>query len=244
MKEFQKKWRLSIGRLSGSHGRVSAQNIQRRVTTYGSGHFTTAVLAIVDRQARKRIQGLEEQAVQRDREIAGLSMRGDPEARERTLALEEHAIQRDREIAELSARLSHGAADFARLAATVEGIRAFRPLPSQAVCSNPPLLAPSAPSVSAAKAPNAPLATALRPRPTVPPPPQTPRPAPSTVALHTAPAGFASLIVVDFPALFTEFGGKRFTLLWRGSRDGFGARDFHRRCDGHARTLTLIQDKG
>jgi hypothetical protein len=56
------------------------------------------------------------------------------------------------------------------------------------------------------------------------------------------PAGFASLIVADFPALFAEFRGKRFTLLWRGSRDGFGARDFRRRCDGHAPTLTLIQD--
>jgi hypothetical protein len=57
------------------------------------------------------------------------------------------------------------------------------------------------------------------------------------------PAGFASLIVSQFPALFAEFGGKRFTLLWRGSRDGFGGRDFHRRCDGHANTLTLILDR-
>jgi hypothetical protein len=40
----------------------------------------------------------------------------------------------------------------------------------------------------------------------------------------------ASLIVAAFPALFAEFRGKRFTLLWRGSRDG------------HAPTLTLIQD--
>jgi hypothetical protein len=57
-----------------------------------------------------------------------------------------------------------------------------------------------------------------------------------------SPVGFASLIVADFPALFTEFRGKRFTLLWRGSRDGFRERDFHGRCDGHAPTLTLIQD--
>jgi hypothetical protein len=56
------------------------------------------------------------------------------------------------------------------------------------------------------------------------------------------PAPFASRIVADFPALFAEFTGKRFTLLWRGSRDGFGARDFHGRCDGHANTLTLIED--
>jgi hypothetical protein len=44
------------------------------------------------------------------------------------------------------------------------------------------------------------------------------------------------------PGIFAEFGGKRFTLLWRGSRDGFGARDFHGRCGGHAPPLTLTQD--
>jgi hypothetical protein len=60
--------------------------------------------------------------------------------------------------------------------------------------------------------------------------------------LPAAPASFAPQIVADFPALFAEFRGKRFTLLWRGSRDGFRARHFHGRCDGHAPTLTLIQD--
>jgi hypothetical protein len=75
-----------------------------------------------------------------------------------------------------------------------------------------------------------------------PPPSQAPPPAPSAVALPPAPAGFASLIVADFPPLFAEFCEKRFALLWRGSRDGFGVRAFHGRCDGHAPTLTLIQD--
>jgi hypothetical protein len=168
------------------------------------GHFTPFLSAMVDRQARKRIQ-----------------------------ALEERAFQRDREVAELSATVS-------RLKATVEAIRASRPLPSPAV---PP--APSAPSVAATKPPSAPSsAAAPDPPPPVSPPPQAPPPAPSTVALPAAPAGFASLIVAGFPALFAEFGGKRFALLWRGSRDGFGARDFHGRCDGHAPTLTLIQDTG
>jgi hypothetical protein len=64
------------------------------------------------------------------------------------------------------------------------------------------------------------------------------------VVLPPAPAGFASLIVADFPALFAEFGEKHFTLLWRGSRHGCGARHFHGRCDGHAPTLTLIRDTG
>jgi hypothetical protein len=130
----------------------------------------------------------------------------DREARKRIQALEERAVQRDRETVELSGRLS-------RLAATVEAIRASQ--------------VPGAPSSAAARDP---------------PPPQAPPRAPSAVALSAAPAGFASLIVPDFPALFAEFRGKHFTLLWRGSRDGFGARDFHGRCDGHAPTLTLIQD--
>jgi hypothetical protein len=59
---------------------------------------------------------------------------------------------------------------------------------------------------------------------------------------QTRPAGFDSAIVPQIPALFADFNGKCFTLLWRGSRDGFGARDFHGRCDGHANTLTLIKD--
>jgi hypothetical protein len=51
-----------------------------------------------------------------------------------------------------------------------------------------------------------------------------------------------SLIISDFPTIFTEFRGKIFRLLWRGSRDGFGASDFHSRCDGHTNTLTIIAD--
>jgi hypothetical protein len=49
-----------------------------------------------------------------------------------------------------------------------------------------------------------------------------------------------SAIIACLP--FSEFGGKQFSLLWRGSRDGFRARNFHSRCDGHANTLTLIKD--
>jgi hypothetical protein len=52
------------------------------------------------------------------------------------------------------------------------------------------------------------------------------------------------LIVSDVPTLFDDFKDKKWSLLWRGSRDGFRARDFHRRCDGHANTVTLIEDVG
>jgi hypothetical protein len=39
-----------------------------------------------------------------------------------------------------------------------------------------------------------------------------------------------------------EFSKKdKWTLLYRGSRDGFGAKDFHSKCDGHSNTLTIIK---
>jgi hypothetical protein len=60
--------------------------------------------------------------------------------------------------------------------------------------------------------------------------------------LRAAHAGWNSAIIPDFPKLFEDFKQKRFTLLWRGSRDGFRCWDFHRRCDGHPNTLTVILD--
>jgi hypothetical protein len=56
------------------------------------------------------------------------------------------------------------------------------------------------------------------------------------------PPPFDSRIISDFPEIFAEFQRKNFKILWRGSRDGFEAKDFHRRCDGHANTLTVILD--
>jgi hypothetical protein len=50
------------------------------------------------------------------------------------------------------------------------------------------------------------------------------------------------LIVGEYPPLFEKFRAKLFKVLWRGSRDGFTAQEFHRRCDGRAKTLTLIAD--
>jgi hypothetical protein len=58
-----------------------------------------------------------------------------------------------------------------------------------------------------------------------------------------SPFGWSSVIASDFPEFFAEFREKRFSLLWRGSSDGFGADEFHSRCDKHANTLTLILDK-
>ena len=35
----------------------------------------------------------------------------------------------------------------------------------------------------------------------------------------------------------------KWSLLYRGTRDGFGAVDFHTRCDGHSNTLTILKTK-
>jgi hypothetical protein len=49
-----------------------------------------------------------------------------------------------------------------------------------------------------------------------------------------------ALIISDFPGIFAEFEKKHFKLLWRESRDGFHASQFHSRCAGHANALTMI----
>jgi hypothetical protein len=78
-------------------------------------------------------------------------------------------------------------------------------------------------------------AAAPPPQP-IPPSPQPQQPpGPSTPPLN-------SQIVSDFPEIFAEFKKKSFSLLWRGGRDGFGAQEVHRRCDGRANTLTVILD--
>jgi hypothetical protein len=51
-----------------------------------------------------------------------------------------------------------------------------------------------------------------------------------------------SRIVPHFARPFVQFRDNRFVLLWRGSHDGFAARDFHSRCDDHTSTFTLILD--
>jgi hypothetical protein len=64
----------------------------------------------------------------------------------------------------------------------------------------------------------------------------------SRAEVGVAPPEGVSVIAPDFGKAFSEFRGKRFKFLWRGSRDGFGSNDFHRLCDGHAPTVILVSD--
>ena len=40
----------------------------------------------------------------------------------------------------------------------------------------------------------------------------------------------------------TGLNENSFSLLWRGSRDGFEPETFHRLCDGQGKTLTIIKN--
>jgi hypothetical protein len=51
---------------------------------------------------------------------------------------------------------------------------------------------------------------------------------------------FDSQIISELPLNFPTLPGDTFRLLYRGSRDGFCANDFHRFCDGHSDTLCVI----
>jgi hypothetical protein len=49
-----------------------------------------------------------------------------------------------------------------------------------------------------------------------------------------------STIISSLPDIFSVFGTKKFQLLYRGSRDGFGSSAFHNQCNGHPNTITLV----
>jgi hypothetical protein len=231
---------------------------------------------MVDLEARERIQALETQGVQRDREIADLSGRlsrlaatldairsevgprvdspaippNPPSLPAPAAALDHAPITPPQAPLDSPARVPAPAPPPAKSAVSPDA--ASR---SPAVPPNPPSLQAVAAALPASDAPIAPLGLPARP--------PAARPPPATSAVSSAPAGkspaFASKIVPEFPALFAEakkkkfgrdkppgffveFHGKQLSLLWRGSRDGFGGGGFHDRCDDHENTLTLIED--
>jgi hypothetical protein len=52
---------------------------------------------------------------------------------------------------------------------------------------------------------------------------------------------FESVIIKDYPMILREIEGQTWKLLYRGSRDGFRASNFHEKCDNQKNTLTLIE---
>jgi hypothetical protein len=50
-----------------------------------------------------------------------------------------------------------------------------------------------------------------------------------------------SMIVKSVPSILKEFSLQEWELLYRGSRDGFAASTFHKKCDGQSNTVALIE---
>jgi hypothetical protein len=50
-----------------------------------------------------------------------------------------------------------------------------------------------------------------------------------------------SVIVSGIPSILKDLESKEWTLLYRGSRDGFSGSAFHTKCDGHSTTVTYIE---
>jgi hypothetical protein len=55
--------------------------------------------------------------------------------------------------------------------------------------------------------------------------------------------GEAPTFVREFPSIFKELEGRTWSLLYRGTRDGFGSRDFHEKCDSRYPTVTILQTR-
>jgi hypothetical protein len=49
-----------------------------------------------------------------------------------------------------------------------------------------------------------------------------------------------SKILSNIPTPLKQFESKKWTLLYRGSQDGFKSSNFHSKCDGHSNTVTVI----
>jgi hypothetical protein len=56
------------------------------------------------------------------------------------------------------------------------------------------------------------------------------------------PDVFDSQIICGFSDIFTEVRDKQFSLLWRGSHDGFSVSELHRRCDVPRNNSTATMD--
>jgi hypothetical protein len=143
----------------------------------------------------------------------------DVDARGRIAGLEETANQHSHVIAMLQDKVTQLSTDFGRLVGEVSALR-----------SASAGIQTLSEEVLALKAQIAAISSAVSSSQNLPPPPSPPVPL------------FDSRIISDFPEIFAEFRKKQFSLLWRGSRDGFKAKEFHSRCDGHSNILTVILD--
>jgi hypothetical protein len=156
----------------------------------------------------------------------------DADARGQIAILEETTNQHSHDIAILEDKVTELSTDFGRFVCEVSSLRSsltsLTVTPSQ---NQPP---PPSPAFSQ---PSQPITSTPSQKQAVAPSPAPFRPSPQPPV-----PSFDSRIISAIPEIFAEFRKNQISLLWRGSRDGFKAQEFHGRCEGHANTLTVISD--
>jgi hypothetical protein len=160
-------------------------------------------------------------------ELLGFRSPSDAKPQTRLAALEERARLQDCKLALLRPKVSKLSASIDSLRRALESAESRLSGQAAAICQAQARAESAIRRLLSSLGDSTPAAT------------QAKRPPPASVA---PAAGFGSMIVPDFPPLFADFSRGRFALLWRGSRDSFRASAFHGTCDGHANTLTLIED--
>jgi hypothetical protein len=185
---------------------------------FGFESLTMRVSAAADPATHIRIAALEERDRRRERDIAALFTRlsgrppGNAGNRRVLSDFETFRFSSESAQARLRAELDRARADTARLAAAVEALSAQ--VSALAAGGSQPTITADVAVLQAWT-----------------------MPAIDSVIIEERP-----VIAGAFLDVFAQFRWKRFSLLWRGGRDGFAASDFHRRCDGRPNTLTLIVD--
>jgi prefoldin subunit 5 len=182
----------------------------------------------------------------------GLKGMENQKVRQRITELEEHFQRCDSEIASLQTEFERFNTDFLRLVGEVSALRssAAEITTLSTEVSNLKAQIPSGIGDPVAQRLSAEInelrreiSTLKRQIVTIPSPQSgTTNQSPQSGTTIPSVSRFDSRIISDFPEIFAEFQGKRISLLWRGSRDGFRASEFHRRCDNHSNTLTVILD--
>jgi hypothetical protein len=164
----------------------------------------------------------------------------DSDARERIAALEEKSNQHSHVIAILQDKVTQLSTDFWRLVGEVSALRSasagiqtlseeVSALKTQITQKlNDPVVEQLSTEFSELRKD----VSALKTKP------------PPSILLPRSSLYFGSVIITTTPTIFAPIGGIRTVLLYRGSRNGFSGKNFHKTCNGHSNTVTIVLTSG
>jgi hypothetical protein len=130
------------------------------------------------------------------------------------------------------------------LDSTLGSTRFSQPIPQVTVSPPIPNVSVPPPIQNITSHPSIPNLTFLPPIQNITSPPSIPPPQPHFPSPSRKPLfHLDSVIISQTPDIFAPIEGSKAILIYRGSRDGFGATDFHEKCDGHSNTLVIVETR-